>query len=73
MKGTIFKQKNGQLTMSIAEFAATTGISRNLAYSLARQNKLPIPVIRLGEKRMVVSCKAVEKLLDGESATNEGK
>jgi len=51
------------LTMTIPEFAKATGCSRNLAYNLARQNKLPVPVIHLGEKRMCVSRMAVERLL----------
>ena len=56
---------NERLTMTIAEFAKATGCSRNLAYLLARQDKLPVPVIRLGEKRMCVSRKAVLTVLDG--------
>jgi hypothetical protein len=51
--------------MSIADFAQATGCSRNLAYQLARQNKLPVPVIFIGDKRMVLSRKAVEVLLEG--------
>jgi len=61
-KRTTRKPEN-RWTMTIPEFAAVTGCSRNLAYSLARQDKLPVPVIRLGERRMVVSCRAVNKLL----------
>ncbi len=53
------------LVMTIKEFAEATGCSKNLAYSLARQGKLPVPVIRLGEKRMCVSRKAVLALLGG--------
>ena len=53
-----------RLTMTIPEFAEATGCSRNLAYSLARADSLPVPVIRLGPKRMVVSRKAVLKLLE---------
>jgi len=65
---------DGRLTMTIPEVAAAVGCSRNLAYDLARQDKLPIPVIRLG-KRLVVSRKAVLALLEGNgkregSATN---
>ncbi len=60
-----------RLTMTIPEFAAATGCSRNLAYSLARQDKLPVPVIKLGAKRLVVSRRAVERLLDGEVACND--
>jgi hypothetical protein len=61
---------NDSLTISISSFAKMTGCSRNLAYQLARNDKLPIPVIFLGEKRMCVSKKAVEKLLNGEADTS---
>jgi len=65
------KKRDDRLTLSIPEFAAMTGCSRHLAYSLARQDKLPVPVIRLGDKRMCVSRKAVERLLSGEVSTDE--
>ena len=58
-------QDNEKLTMTIPEFAEATGASRNLCYSLARANRLPVPVIFLGEKRMVVPRKAVLALLEG--------
>lgn len=58
-------QDNEKLTMTIPEFAELSGCSKNLAYSLARQDKLPVPVIRLGEKRMCLSRKAVLALLEG--------
>ena len=53
------------LIMTIPEVAKALGISRGTAYSLARQGQLPIPVIKLGEKRMVVSRRALERLLSG--------
>lgn len=53
---------NERLTMTIPEFAAASGISKNLAYALAREDRLPVPVIHLG-KRMVLSRRVVEKLL----------
>ena len=53
-----------KLTLSIAEAAAVLGISRNLAYELARRGELP-GVIRLGQKRLVVSRAAIERLLQG--------
>lgn len=56
-------QDNGRLTMNLTEFAAATGCSRNLAYLLARRDKLPVPVIFIGDKRMCVSRRAVEALL----------
>lgn len=52
------------LTMTIPEVAKVMGISRGLAYELARRDTLPVPVIRLG-RRMVLSRKAVEVLLSG--------
>lgn len=59
-------QNSERLTMTIPEFAEVSGISKNLAYSLARQDSLPVPVIKLG-KRMVLSRRIVEKLLQGET------
>ena len=55
------------LTLTIAETAELLGISRNLAYSLAKRDELPVKVIRLGERRMVVSRKALMALLDNEN------
>lgn len=57
--------KAERLTMTIPEFATATGISKNLAYSLAREGRLPVPIIKLG-KRMVLSRRAVERLLQGD-------
>jgi hypothetical protein len=51
-----------RLTMSIPEFAKAAGISKNLAYSLAKQDRLGVNVIKLG-KRMVLSRKSVFSLL----------
>ena len=51
------------LTMTIPEVARALGISRNLAYQLARRDELPVKVIRLGEKRMVVSRQALGHIL----------
>ena len=60
-----------RLTMTISEFAEVIGCSRHLAYSLARQNKLPVDVIRLGSKRMVLSRAAVMELMDHRKPTEE--
>lgn len=51
------------LTMTIPEAAKALGISRGLAYDLARQDKLPVRVIKLG-KRMLVSRIALERILN---------
>lgn len=58
---------NGRLTMTISEFAAAAGCSRNLAFRLARQDKLGVKVIFLGDKRMCLSRKSVMALLNGDS------
>ncbi len=51
-----------KMTMTIKEVAKVLGISRNLAYELAARGELP-GLIRLGEKRLVCSKPAIEKLL----------
>ena len=51
------------LTMTIPEVARALRISRGLAYDLARRKALPVPVIKVGSKRLVVSKVAVERLL----------
>ena len=51
-------------TLNLPEAAAVLGISRNLAYTLAREGKFPVPVISLG-RRLVVSREALKRLLAG--------
>jgi predicted DNA-binding transcriptional regulator AlpA len=60
------------LTMSIPEAAKAFGISRGLAYDLARRDKLPVPVIKLG-RRLVLSRRAVEALLGNSKAGHDGQ
>lgn len=55
---------NERVTMNVVEFAERAGISKNLAYSLAKQDRLGVKVIHLG-KRLVLSRKAVLALLEG--------
>ena len=59
---------NNKLTMTIPEVASLLGISRGLAYDLAKREKLP-GLIRLGEKRIVCSRLIIERLLTGQSLT----
>ncbi len=54
-------------TATIGEVADAFGIARSTAYELAKADRLPIPVIRLG-RRMVVPRAALNRLLDGEDA-----
>lgn len=56
---------DARLTITVSEFARLYGCSRQLAYSLARQNRLPVPVIHLGAHRMVLSRSAVMEILAG--------
>jgi predicted DNA-binding transcriptional regulator AlpA len=50
-------------TLNIETTAKMLGISRAVAYELARRDQLPVPVIRLG-RRMVVSKRALEGVLN---------
>jgi len=55
-----------KLTLSIPEAAAVLGISKNLAYELARQRKLP-GCLKIGQRRLVVSRFQLEAYLRGEA------
>jgi excisionase family DNA binding protein len=62
---------NERLTVSIKEAAVMLGISKNLAYSLARRGELP-GAVKLGQKRMVVSRVQLERFLAGNSEAKNG-
>lgn len=62
---------NERLTLTISEAAGVLGISKNLAYQLAQQGKLP-GLIHLGEKRMVVSKHLLFGLLTNPNDKKEG-
>lgn len=49
-------------TVNIETVGKVLGISRPVAYELARRDDLPVPVIRLG-RRMVVSKAALQAVL----------
>lgn len=55
--------------LSIEETSKMLGISRNLGYKLARRGELP-GVLKLGEKRLVVSKGAILKHLEGKPTGN---
>lgn len=57
--------------MTIPQVARVLGISRGLAYELARRDELPVKVIYLGEKRMVVARRALEDTLSGKRQDDE--
>lgn len=50
-------------TVNIRQFAKEFGISAPVAYQLAHEDRLPVPVIKLG-RRMVISRSALDELLD---------
>lgn len=52
-----------RMTVNIESAARMLGISRAVAYELARRDQVPVPVIRLG-RRMVVSKRALEDVLN---------
>ncbi len=54
-------------TLTVEEAAQRLGISRTLAYELARRDELPVRVIRLG-RRVVVPRLALETVLAGRIA-----
>ena len=62
-RGVVKMQDSERLTMSIPEVARALGISRGLAYELARRDQLPVRVLRLGERRLCVSRRSLEDLL----------
>jgi len=57
---------SAKVTISLPEFARQMGISRSLAYKLAANGV--IPVIKLGQKRIVVPVWAVDKMLRSPAA-----
>lgn len=63
-------QTDRRLTYTVKEAADKLGISKNLAYDLARRGELP-GVIKLGNKRLVVSKFKLDNLLKGEANSVE--
>jgi hypothetical protein len=49
-------------TCSVEVAAARLGLSRGKAYELARQDALPVPVLRLGRK-LAIPTRALDRLL----------
>jgi len=57
--------KTERLTCSVKEAASMLGISKNLAYSLCKQGKMP-GAIKLGPKRIIISLIKLKRILEGE-------
>lgn len=51
-------------TLNIEEAARRLGIARGSAYAAAKENRFPVPVIRIG-RRVLVSRAAIEELVAG--------
>jgi hypothetical protein len=54
-------------TCSVEVAAARLGLGRSKAYELARQNALPVPVLRFGRK-LVIPTRALDRVLGIENA-----
>ena len=52
-------------TLTLPELAAVLGLARSTTYDLAKRDALPVPIIRLGRRR-VVSRELVDRVLAGE-------
>lgn len=50
-------------TITLEDLAGLLRISRSQCYALAQRDALPVPVIKLGVRRMVVARVDVERLL----------
>jgi excisionase family DNA binding protein len=57
-------------TMSVQEIARKLGISPGVAYPLAKENKLPVPTIRVG-KRLRFSRAALDAVLAAQHEERE--
>jgi excisionase family DNA binding protein len=57
-------------TVSVEVAAARLGLSRGKEYELARQNALPVPVLRFGRK-MAIPARALDRVLLGDTFPND--
>ena len=55
--------ENERRTLSVKEAAKELGIGKNLCYQLCKRGQMP-GMIRLGEKRIVISRIQIERLLE---------
>ena len=53
-------------TYTVEEFAKLAGLGRSLTYSLARANRLPVPVVRVGV-RILIPKVAADRVLNGDA------
>jgi excisionase family DNA binding protein len=62
--------ENEKLALSIKECAGRLGISKSLCYEMARTGQ--IPVLKCGQKRLLVPVKALELWLATKTAVPNG-
>lgn len=53
MNAELAHRPSDRTFLTLAEFASMIGIGSTVAYELAQQNKLPIPVFRIGRQYRV--------------------
>ena len=58
-------QDSQRLTVTVPEAAELLGISKGLAYALAKRDELPIKVLRCG-RRLLLSRRALVSLIEGD-------
>lgn len=58
-------------TLTVTEAARRLGISRSFAYQSIARGDFPVPVLRIGA-RVVVSRRALERYLDGDTGQRDG-
>jgi len=66
----LIEKDDETLTITVAQAARMLGISRGLAYEMARQGT--IPTLRFG-RRLVVPRKAIERLLQEPGVVNSNR
>lgn len=55
-----------KMTVSVEEMATMIGVSRSVAYQLAKERGFP--AIRVGERRLIIPVKSLERWLDERAA-----
>jgi hypothetical protein len=68
-QGRSLRQPLTRRTYTIEEVGQLLGLSRNRAFVAARENRLPVPVIRVG-KRMFVSQAIFDRFLETGAGEN---
>ena len=63
--------KPERAVLSVPEASARLGIGKTLGYELARTNRFPVRVLRLG-RRLVVPTAALAEVLAGERGGRDG-